>query len=162
MDVWEATSVTRRQTVVREMSIVRCFWKCLLSSLITSGSPPTPHPGYLDAADARTQSAKDQRRLRDIMQKSMRIQSTDDRDRLWENLRVKPPMKKPARRHWTDRLDTICGCVAVSLHTDAVTFRRCSMKPKPRGSLTAPEIAAILDERELPVTHEMTSSVGPE
>ena len=99
----------------------------------SSGSPPTPHSGYLDAADARTQSAKDQRRLRDIMQKSMRIQSTDDRDRLWENLRVKPPMKKPARRHWTERPDTICGCVAVSLHTDAVTFRRCSMKPKPRG-----------------------------
>jgi hypothetical protein len=31
-----------------------------------------------------------------------------------------------------------------------------------QGSLTAPEIAAILDERELPVTYEMTSSVGPE
>jgi YcfA-like protein. len=32
----------------------------------------------------------------------------------------------------------------------------------PQGSLTAPEIAAILDERELPVTYETTSSVGPE
>jgi hypothetical protein len=31
-----------------------------------------------------------------------------------------------------------------------------------QGSLTAPEIAAILDERELPVTYETISSVGPE
>jgi hypothetical protein len=30
-----------------------------------------------------------------------------------------------------------------------------------QGSLTAPEIAAILDERELPVTYETISSVGP-
>ena len=29
-------------------------------------------------------------------------------------------------------------------------------------SLTVPEIAAILDERELPVTYETTSSVGSE
>ena len=29
-------------------------------------------------------------------------------------------------------------------------------------SLTVPEIAAILDERELPVTYETRSSVGPE
>jgi hypothetical protein len=31
-----------------------------------------------------------------------------------------------------------------------------------QGSLTASEIAAILDERELPVTDETESSVGPE
>ena len=36
------------------------------------------------------------------------------------------------------------------------------MKPKPKESVTAPEIAAILDERELPVTYETESSVGPE
>jgi hypothetical protein len=30
-----------------------------------------------------------------------------------------------------------------------------------QGSLTAPEIAAILDECELPVTDETESSVGP-
>jgi len=31
-----------------------------------------------------------------------------------------------------------------------------------QGSLTAPEIAGILDECELPVTYETESSVGPE
>jgi hypothetical protein len=31
-----------------------------------------------------------------------------------------------------------------------------------QGSLTAPEIAGILDERKVPVTYETTSSVGPE
>lgn len=39
IDVSSATSVTWRQIVVREMSIVPCFWKCLLSSPITSRSP---------------------------------------------------------------------------------------------------------------------------
>ena len=31
-----------------------------------------------------------------------------------------------------------------------------------QGNLTAPEIAGILNEHELPVTDETTSSVGPE
>jgi hypothetical protein len=31
-----------------------------------------------------------------------------------------------------------------------------------QGSLTAPEIATILDVRELPVIYETESSVGPE
>ncbi len=35
-------------------------------------------------------------------------------------------------------------------------------KAEAKGSLTVPEIAGILDERELLVTDETESSVGPE
>ena len=61
----------------------------------------------------------------------MRIKSTDERTRLWENL-CEAMESQPARRHWIEQPDTICGCVVVWLRTDAVTSRRCSMKPKPR------------------------------
>nr|ADE29248.1 hypothetical protein [uncultured virus] len=128
---------------------------------VTSRSPPTPHSGYLDAADARTQSPQDPRRLRDIVQKSMRIQSTDDRDRLWENLCE--ATGESARSKALDRAARyylrMCGGVAAYGRGDIQTLLD---EAEAQGSLTAPEIAAILDERELPVTYETTSSVGPE
>jgi hypothetical protein len=62
------------------------------------------------------------------------------------------------------QLDTIYGCAVVLLHTGAVTLRSQTLldEAEAQGSLTAPEIAGILNERELPVTYETESSVGPE
>jgi phenylalanyl-tRNA synthetase beta subunit len=53
----------------------------------------------------------------------------------------------------------MCGGVAAYGRDDIQTLLD---EAEAQGSLTAPEIAAILDERELPVTYETTSSVGPE
>jgi hypothetical protein len=53
----------------------------------------------------------------------------------------------------------MCGGVAAYGRGDIQTLLDAAEE---QGSLTAPEIAAILDERELPVTYETTFSVGPE
>jgi hypothetical protein len=65
----------------------------------------------------------------------MRIKATDDREQLWDNL-----CKATNERARSKALD------AAEEH----------------GTLTAPEIAAILDERELPGEYETHSSVGKE
>ena len=65
----------------------------------------------------------------------MRIKSTDERTRLWENLCE--ATGESARSKALDRAARyylrMCGGVVVWLHTDAVTSGRCSMKPKPRA-----------------------------
>jgi hypothetical protein len=91
----------------------------------------------------------------------MRIQSTDDRDRLWENLCE--ATGEPARSKALDR----AARYYLRMRGDIAAYGRGDIQTlldeaEAQGSLTAPEIAAILDERELPVTYEMTSSVGPE
>ena len=91
----------------------------------------------------------------------MRIQSTDERKRLWENLCE--ATDENARSKALDRAARyylrMCGGVATYGRGDIQTLLD---EAEAQGSLTAPEIAAILDERELPVTYETTSSVGPE
>jgi len=91
----------------------------------------------------------------------MRIKSTDTRERLWENLCE--ATDEQARSKALDRAARyylrMCGGVAGYGRGDIQALLD---KAEAQGSLTAPEIAAILDERELPVTYETTSSVGPE
>jgi hypothetical protein len=53
----------------------------------------------------------------------------------------------------------MCGGVAADGRGDIQTLLD---EAEVQGSPTAPEIAGILDERELPVTYETESSVGPE
>ncbi len=93
----------------------------------------------------------------------MRIQSTDERTRLWENLCE--ATDENARSKALDRAARyslrMCGGVAAYGRGDIQTLLD-EVLTEAQGSLTAPEIAAILDERELPVTYETTSSVGPE
>ena len=91
----------------------------------------------------------------------MRIETTEDRDRLWENLCE--ATGENARSKALDRAARyylrMCGGVAAYGRGDIQTLLD---EAEAQGSLTAPEIAAILDERELPVTYETTSSVGPD
>ena len=91
----------------------------------------------------------------------MRIKTTEDRDRLWENLCE--ATGENARSKALDRAARyylrMCGGVAAYGRGDIQTLLDAAEE---QGSLTAPEIAAILDERELPVTYNTTSSVGPE
>ncbi len=53
----------------------------------------------------------------------------------------------------------MCGGVAADGRGDIQTLLDAAEK---EGSVTASQIAAILDERELPVTDETESSVSPE
>jgi len=91
----------------------------------------------------------------------MRIKTTDDRERLWENLCE--ATDEQARSKALDRAARyylrMCGGVAAYGRGDIQTLLDAAEE---EGSLTASQIAAILDERELPVTYETTSSVGPE
>jgi hypothetical protein len=90
----------------------------------------------------------------------MRIQSTDERKRLWKN--ICEATNKNARSKALDRAVRyylwMCGGVAADGRGDIQTLLD---EAEVKGSPTAPEIAAILDERELPVTDETESSVGP-
>jgi hypothetical protein len=91
----------------------------------------------------------------------MRIKTTDERTRLWENLCE--ATGESARSKALDRAARyylrMCGGVAAYGRGDIQTLLD---EAEARGSLTAPEIAAILEERELPVTYEIESSIGPE
>jgi hypothetical protein len=90
----------------------------------------------------------------------MRIKTTEDRDRLWENLCE--ATGENARSKALDRAARyylrMCGGVAAYGRGDIQTLLD---EAEAQGSLTAPEIAGILNERELPVTYETESSVGP-
>ena len=91
----------------------------------------------------------------------MRIETTEDRDRLWENLCE--ATGESARSKALDRAARyylrMCGGVAAYGRGNIQTLLD---EAEAQGSLTAPEIAGILDERDLPVTYETESSVGPE
>ena len=91
----------------------------------------------------------------------MRIKTTDDRERLWENLCE--ATDEQARSKALDRAARyylrMCGGVAAYGRGDIQTLLDAAEE---EGSLTASQIAAILDNRELPVTYETESSVGPE
>jgi hypothetical protein len=93
----------------------------------------------------------------------MRIKTTEERDRLWENLCE--ATDENARSKALDRAARyslrMCGGVAAYGRGDIQTLLD-EVLTEAQGSLTAPEIAVILDERELPVTYETTSSVGPD
>jgi hypothetical protein len=93
----------------------------------------------------------------------MRIKTTDDRKRLWENLCE--ATGEQARSKALDRAARyslrMCGGVAAYGRGDIQTLLD-EVLTEAQRSLTVPEIAAILDERELPVTYETRSSVGPE
>jgi hypothetical protein len=89
----------------------------------------------------------------------MRIKSTDDREQLWENL-----CEATDEQATSKALDTaaryylkMCGGVAAYGRGD---LQHLLDAAEEHGSLTAPEIAAIIDERELPVEYETHSSVG--
>jgi hypothetical protein len=91
----------------------------------------------------------------------MRIKSTDDREQLWDNLceatneQARSKALDAAARYYLK----MCGGVAAYGRGDVQHLLDVAEE---HGTLTAPEIAAILDERELPVEYETTSSVGPE
>ena len=91
----------------------------------------------------------------------MRIEITEDRNRLWKNLceatgeNARSKALDQAARYYL----RMCGGVAAYGRGNIQTLLD---EAEAQGSLTASEIAAILDERELPVTYETTSSVGPE
>jgi hypothetical protein len=91
----------------------------------------------------------------------MRIKTTEDRDRLWENLCE--ATEENARSKALDRAARyylrMCDGAAAYGRGDIQTLFD---EAEAQESLTAPEIAGILDERELPVTYETESSVGPE
>ncbi len=94
------------------------------------------------------------------MQK-MRIKSTDDRKQLWENL-----CKATDEQATSKALDTsaryylkMCGGVAAYGRGD---IQHLLDVAEEKGSLTPQEIAAVLDERELPVEYDTHSSVGKE
>jgi len=89
----------------------------------------------------------------------MRIETTESRQRLWDNLveatdeRARSKAIDKASRYYL----RMCGGVAA--------YGRGSIQElldaaEQKGSLTAPEIAEILDERELPVSYETKSDVG--
>jgi hypothetical protein len=91
----------------------------------------------------------------------MRIKTTDDREQLWDNLCE--ATDESAR---SKALDTsaryylkMCGGVAAYGRGD---IQHLLDVAEEKGILTPAEIAAVLDERELPVEYETTSSVGPE
>jgi hypothetical protein len=96
-----------------------------------------------------------------VIVEKMRIETTEDRNRLWENLceatgeNARSKALDQAARYYL----RMCGGVAADGHGNTQTLLD---EAEAQGSLTASEIAAILDERELPVTNETTSSVGPE
>jgi hypothetical protein len=89
----------------------------------------------------------------------MRIKTTDDREQLWNNLCE--ATGESARSKALDRSARyylrMCGGVAAYGRGD---IQHLLDVAEEKGSLTAPEIAAILDERELPVEYETRSSVG--
>ncbi|WP_048075042.1 hypothetical protein [Haloquadratum walsbyi] len=93
----------------------------------------------------------------------MRIQSTDDREQLWENLceatdeQARSKALDTAPRYYLK----MCGGVKAYGRGDV---QRLLDAAEEHGSLTAPEIAAILDERELvlPGEYETRSSGGKE
>jgi len=91
----------------------------------------------------------------------MRIKTTDDRERLWENLCE--ATDEQARSKALDRAARyylrMCGGVAAYGRGDIQTLLDAAEE---EGSLTASQIAAIVDERELPVSYDTHSSVGPE
>ena len=91
----------------------------------------------------------------------MRIKTAEQRDRLWEDLCE--ATDENARSKALDRAARyylrMCGGVAAYGRGDIQTLLD---EAGAQGSLTAPKIAGILDERELPVTYETGSSVGPE
>ena len=91
----------------------------------------------------------------------MRIETTEERDRPWENMCE--ATRENARSKALDRAARyylrMCGGVAAYGRGNIQTLLD---EAEAQGSLTAPEIAAILHERELPVTYETESSVGPE
>jgi hypothetical protein len=91
----------------------------------------------------------------------MRIKTTDDRERLWENLCE--ATGEQARSKALDRAARyylrMCGGVAAYGRGDIQTLLDAAEE---EGSLTASQIATILDERELPVSYDTHSSVGPE
>jgi len=80
---------------------------------------------------------------------------------LWENLCE--ATGEQARSKALDRdaryYLRMCGGVAAYGRGDIQTLLDAAEE---EGSLTASQIATILDERELPVTYETRSSVGPE
>ncbi|ERG93884.1 hypothetical protein [Haloquadratum walsbyi] len=83
----------------------------------------------------------------------MRIKTTENRDRLWENLceatdeHARSKALYRAARYYL----RMCGGVAAYGRGNIQTLLD---EAEAQGSLTAPEIAATLDERELPVTYK--------
>ena len=93
----------------------------------------------------------------------MRIEITEDRNRLWENLceatgeDARSKALDQAARHYL----RMCGGVAAYERGDIQTLLDEALT-EAQESLTTPEIAGILDERELSMAYETASSVGPE
>ena len=91
----------------------------------------------------------------------MRIESTDERERLYEHLteatgeRAKSKAIDAAARYYLRMRGDVAGY-------GRGTVAELLEAAEQRGSLTAPEIAAILDERELPVAYETEIDVGGE
>ena len=89
----------------------------------------------------------------------MRIESTDERERLYENLleatgqNAKSKAIDDAARYYLRMRGDVAGY-------GRGTVAELLEAAEQRGSLTAPEIAAILDERELPVAYETAIDVG--
>jgi hypothetical protein len=93
----------------------------------------------------------------------MRIETTEERDRPWENMCE--ATRENARSKALDRAARyylrMCGGIAAYGGGNIQTLLD-EVLTEAQGSLTAPEIATILDKRELPVIDETESSVGPE
>ena len=91
----------------------------------------------------------------------MRIKTTEEPDRLWENLceATEENACSKALGRAAGYCLRVCGVVAAYERGNIQTLLD---EAEAQGSLTAPEIAGILDEREVPVTYETESSVGPE
>jgi hypothetical protein len=91
----------------------------------------------------------------------MRIADTDDRERLWNNLvecsdqSTKSKAIEDAARYYLRMRGDVAGYGSGNIE-------QLLRAAEDRGSLTAPEIAEILDERELPVAYETSIDVGAE
>lgn len=89
----------------------------------------------------------------------MRIETTDERDRLYSNLveatgqRAKSKAIDDAARYYLRMHGGVAGYAPG-------TINKLLTKAEQEGSLTAPEIAEILDERELSVEYETSMEIG--
>ena len=92
---------------------------------------------------------------------SMRIADTDERDRRWERLK-----DATGEETKSGAIDVACKYYlhmgAVDVGTRVGTMSELMDAAATRGSLTAPEIAEILDCDELPVEAETSYQVGRE
>ncbi|WP_144900882.1 hypothetical protein [Halobellus captivus] len=91
----------------------------------------------------------------------MRIEATDERQRLWENL-LEATDQSAKSKALDDAARYYCRMRGDVAAYGTGKIEELLRTADERGSLTASEISDILDARELPVTHESRVLIGTE